>query len=202
MYFSSATGKQTNSPPHSTPCPRIPNHLEFEPRPFNKDPVVKDYGKKHLCDRPTFLLNMLLWPEFPKFRAGMRDARLRTHPGPAGSDPANAVWTGPRVSPLLSRPPCPHHLSDPSSRLSWGGAGTGTHPDSHGPSPTHAGPSGGAQPRSGPEPSSFALCSSPRGCDWEVRGRWVTVGCRDRVRGEKALPLLRTDFQKYLSVKT
>ena len=118
----------------------------------------------------------------------LRVLTLRTQSGLVLGSPLSCPGLPARITSVVSVPACP--------------GGPQTHPDSHGPSPTHAVPSGGAQPRSGPEPTSLGLCSSPRGCDWEVRGRGVTVGCSDRVRGDKALPLLRADFQNYLSVKT
>ena len=119
--------------------------------------------------------------------------------------PTLRTQSGPLLGSLL---PCPGPLCPrpESSQLPPVLGGPQTHPSSQGPSPTHTGPAGDAQPRTGAQrPLVRPSARAPQ--EWEgVRprvegtreGEGLAAGCRDWVRAGKALPFLRADFQDHL----
>ncbi|XP_057554130.1 olfactory receptor 2B11-like [Hippopotamus amphibius kiboko] len=79
----------------------------------------------------------------------LRVPTLRTQSGLVLGSPLPSLGLAARITSVFS--------------VSAGPGGPQTHPNSHGPSPTHAVPSGGAHLRTGPQPSSPAGCLSPEG---------------------------------------
>ena len=123
----------------------------------------------------------------------LRDPTLRTESGPSSGLPSPVPGLPAHVTSVVSAPACP-----------WGPQ---THPSSHCPSPTHTGSPGDAQLRTCAQRPLVRLSARapqegegmrPR-VEGTGEGEGRTEGCRDRVRGEKALPFLRADFLDNLS---